>query len=120
MTARVLVMVSGGVAECFADEGVETHIFDRDAYVYAGAPDVDRLDIRVPNSFKALAVKAGVPYMPGDEELTAAELAAKYGGVDGRAQHPEHQLSRWLNAASVHQTRLGYWDWVIQQLKVSA
>jgi len=41
-------------------------------------------------------------------------LARKHGGHWG--EHPEHSQYEWVIDVSENNTRLGYWDWVLDQI----
>jgi hypothetical protein len=53
-------------------------------------------------------------YRPTDDELMSAdELRAKY----GRGGHPEHTIEDWMEDVKDGDTKLGYWDWVVNILE---
>jgi hypothetical protein len=58
-----------------------------------------------------------------DRALDAEHLRAKYDRLakDGKwGQHPNHPMERWRAAVNSKSTRIGYWDWVVTQLKPAA
>lgn len=61
---RVLVVVSGGIAEIAADDSADVHVFDRDDY--RDAEVQDRADMAVPKRFRDLAEQLKVP-VEGDK-----------------------------------------------------
>ncbi len=44
--------------------------------------------------------------------MNAKELQKQYGKC-----HPEHKVTHWVDAVDEGKTILGYWDWVVEQLK---
>jgi len=59
---RVLIVVSGGVAEFVADDGVDVAIFDWDDY--ESDPSVTS---KPPRHFEDLAVRCDIPVMIGND-----------------------------------------------------
>jgi hypothetical protein len=58
-----------------------------------------------------------------DLALGAEQLRAKYDGPASQSQwgeHPNHPLKDWQAAVLCKSTRVGYWDWVVTQLKLAA
>lgn len=53
------------------------------------------------------------PYRPTEDSMmTAGELRAKY----GRDGHPEHTIDDWMEYVKDRDTKLGYWDWLVDML----
>lgn len=56
-----------------------------------------------------------------DAGLTAVELADKYAGEAGtQSEHPAFSASDWQAAVWDNHTRVGYWDWVVEQIASSS
>ena len=45
----------------------------------------------------------------------ARKLSEKHGGHWGR--HPDYSIEDWHYEVINHDTRLGYWDWVLHKLE---
>ena len=54
-----------------------------------------------------------------DTGLTAEQLENKYAPDGGELDdcHPEHTARKWQARVTQGSTRLGYWDWVVQQIE---
>lgn len=46
-----------------------------------------------------------------DKQLTASELQSKYGH-----SHPKYVVFTWRSVVHECGTRLGYWDWVVEEI----
>ena len=58
-----------------------------------------------------------------DQALDAEQLRAKYDGLaEGSkwGEHPNHPMKEWRAEVHCQNTRVGYWDWVVTQLKLAA
>lgn len=49
-----------------------------------------------------------------NEALAIAGIQEECGGED--ASHPDYHLADWMDQVERLETRLGYWDWVYEQL----
>lgn len=57
-----------------------------------------------------------------DLALNAEQLQAKYDGLAEDSQwgeHPNHPMKDWQAAVHCKNTRVGYWDWVVTQLRLA-
>lgn len=48
------------------------------------------------------------------DALIISEIQADCGGPD--ASHPDYHLADWMDQVERLETRLGYWEWVYEQL----
>ena len=58
-----------------------------------------------------------------DQALDAEQLRTKYDGLaeDGEGgEHPNHPMKEWQAEVDCKNSRIGYWDWVVTQLKLAA
>lgn len=56
--------------------------------------------------------------MSSDFGLTAKQLREKYTTGEGWGRHPHFVVSDWQYEVDNNDTRLGYWDWVCNQLEI--
>lgn len=54
--------------------------------------------------------------MPGDIDLTAEQLDAKY-NPNGDGEHPKHTRGEWVGEVFALSTLRGYWDWVVSEIE---
>lgn len=54
--------------------------------------------------------------MTDERQLTAHQLQLKYDTDEGWGQHPRFPCSDWRHEVAEEYTRLGYWQWVEDQL----
>lgn len=57
------------------------------------------------------------PEPKADHLLDVEELMNKYGS---RGEHPNHPASDWQAQVANDDTRLGYWDWLVNELATAA
>lgn len=50
--------------------------------------------------------------------MTVEELKAANGGHWG--SHPKFTVARWMDDVSAGNTRLGYWEWMLEELLEAA
>lgn len=95
------------VHACGALTGVQTLLMTRD-WDEATCLEIAKL---------ITAHGAAVRARNDDAGLSACELADKYAGEAGtQSEHPSFTASDWQAAVWDSHTRLGYWDWVVEQI----